>query len=241
MATTHQRPSLAALIAIALLGAAAAGVLWWWLLMPDPEPKTPLPQQGAPPGAQEETSVDSIGFNKGPGEGQAYRQPSNALVEPAGSREKIPGHDVGGPDADPRGIPMEASDTPDGIGPRRWMAEAHDIDVEALESRLEASRMEQAFVIAERRDHRRARDEVEDRVAHCYATVAGHQEVQIALIFQLSTEAGRGRVEGVEILHYIGEEDPRLIECVLHATKRIEFAAEGDGVSRQVRTIFESH
>ena len=130
------------------------------------------------------------------------------------------------------------------IGPRRWMADADGmgVDVEALERRLDEGQMRQDFELALREDRRTSIDLAEQVVDDCYEEMK-HRTVddrngRVALGWIIETEAGRGRIDEVEILHQLGGRDQLLEQCIHDGLQAQEFDAVGDGGHLQVRWAF---
>ncbi len=131
------------------------------------------------------------------------------------------------------------------IGPRRWMAEADDVDVEALENRLRDSEMDQQFELMLRRDRRSSIDVADETIRQCYAEREETRSPddrgspdRIAVEWKISTDAGDGRINNPRILHQLGPPDQQFERCVLDGLDGLQFEAVGDGGDLLVRQAF---
>lgn len=128
------------------------------------------------------------------------------------------------------------------MGPRRWMAEAEDVDVQALEERLRDSEMDQEFELALRRDRRASIDAADDFISACYAERDEELErgapQRVAVEWTIATHGGAGVIEAPRILHQLGAKDERFERCVLDGLDGLDFEAVGDDGEMVVREAF---
>ena len=134
-----------------------------------------------------------------------------------------------------------ADETPEGLGPRRWMAdaeEADDVDTQELERRLDEGRMRQEFELSRQEDRFRSIDEVRPHVERCYREISVERlelDDRVALEWTMRTEGGVGRIEEPAVVHHRGPPDEGFNTCIVDAVEGLEFEAVGDGASLQVR------
>lgn len=132
-------------------------------------------------------------------------------------------------------------DTPSGIGPRRWMAEPDDIDVDDVERQLRNGEMKQEYELARRRDRRASIDAVRPLIADCHRRWKKRRPdggERIAVQWKMSTRAGVGTVEQPKLLHVLGAQDQSIHDCVHRALDGLTFDAVGDGAQMTVRWIY---
>ncbi len=134
------------------------------------------------------------------------------------------------------------------VGPRRWAAEPDDVDLEALERRLEQGEMEQEFELALRRDRvtsiefaekhvERCREELKRRLDH-KEQMTESEVGDVAVQWKITTEGGRGTIDEPEILHQLGARDAEFEQCVETSLAGKSFDAVGDGGELVVRRAF---
>lgn len=119
-----------------------------------------------------------------------------------------------------------------------WMAQPEDVDVDAIERRLDQGEMDRDFELALREDAQAGREVLEESVQLCMVIWRQRSEAagdELGLRWRLRTDAGRGSVEDVEVVAGAGL-DQGLRECVEATTAGLTFEASGDGADVEVNT-----
>lgn len=167
-------------------------------------------------------------------------EPNEVLEEPTKSKRANKDGDSEQRSFSTDGQP-DLEDTPEGMGPRRWMAEPDDVDLEALEEQLDEDQMEQEFELALRQDRRASIEAVSAHVEDCHVERRQRRvetqwasDAYVGLRWTMSTSAGQGQVENPQIVQRLGDVDERFEACVVDSVQGLKFEAVGDGAEVEV-------
>ncbi len=247
MTNTQKLATISAILILIL-------VLFLLVSLPTEEPpdSEELPRSqtsSAPEQPARSATADAKPASTAPDHSHSFADSAPVDEEPPQPPRPLPGHDSRA-DQEVSQAPQELSitidDLDEAVGPARWMAQPHDVDVEALEEELHQGAMDQEFEIALRRDRRRSIEVVDAAVQDCYRAwrrrgidaeivTQGIDDSRVALGWTLNTEAGRGRVEDPQILHQLGPRDGRFEACLIDNVDGLRFQAVGDGANLEVQ------
>lgn len=139
----------------------------------------------------------------------------------------------------------DADYTDDGLqGPRRWMAEPNDVDIEQLERRFHEAEEKRNLELAIRDDRFRSIDAAHHIIAGCSerhelrGPLDSGVAPRIAIQWTLQTDDGEGTIQHPQFLHRIGVHSPSFEQCVVDELGELTFGADSDQVELEVRSVF---